>query len=1298
MLPFFTFGYDDKTTHPALTQEIVKFFNISYPEKQINSTDAEKIIQGSIDEDTQTRWLYHFYDPVYNRGLVLEDDAFPKDPNLALVASGAKSEWESSKAWGTSSELQSGLLENLSAGVFTEYFSGNEDYSWERAIYEYVWEDKNRGLSSLGHILHLIEDASVPDHTRNDAHPPILDLGSPYEAWTKKFTRRTINPSLTGEKPIFFSDIGSYFDSLAKYSNNNFFSEDTIISTEYNQPLIIRKDDNFAYGKDNFKIEFKLAKIVTKFGDKQIQYSLEDNNRTVLTDYWTHLSKQSVLHGAGVIKLFLDEVEKEKQTKTLYNKNRSWIGKTYDAVSNTVSGWWDSTTNAVSNVYTNTAGNISNLWNNWSWGGSKADSQGSPSTSSGTIISGSRANLAGSVFSLGTDDAESSPSIESGTKNNEPGTDLQSSPLTSSGTNLQGSPSTRSGTINSGSGINYPPQIAGVSIAFNPIPTAPPVSPPSSNTSSIVPIAGGGGAPPAPTPPEPEPSPTTPPPEPEPEPPPPEPPPQTPPSEPEPEPEPPPDTEPPDITLNIHECADSLSPDTCLLASTTITLIWSSVASDLLYYEISCESAGNACPDFLTRTTSATSTTYYTPPLPAKYIFSAKAVDINGNVSNPTAKTVEIYLRPLVINEIAWMGTSSDQPNDEWIELKNLTEYPITLNQWLLRSKTDNTPYIKLSGEIPTNGFIVLERTDETTISDQTAHQIYTGSLINHPAEVLELSRASSTVDETPAIEACNGWWCGGEAGGAYYSMERHDPEDEGTDPTNWGTWQGFLQNGKNADGVKINGTPGARNTVNYLISRGGTALISDKTLKKQNSPYIIPQYFAITPDATLTLEPGTVIKFLQGGSILAEGKILAAGSAENPAVFTSFKDDEYAGDTNQDGSTSSPQARDWSSIKLRGAGSQFDHAIFRFGGIPDSSGESWAMLRANDTDISVKNSVFEKSGAYGLWLANTSGVIESSVMRDNTDGGQADGVGLVATDGNLEIRGNTFENNGMGLRLTSAGAEHSLKITENIFRQNESFAAQSIGAYPEFSENTAMENGINGINIQGTVQKDFTLWADLPYVIQNTVYMVEPEKILTIKPGTILKFQGGGGINVQGVLNAIGTEDQKIVFTSLYDDEYGGDTDGTTTPTVAAGDWMNISFLDGSAGSSLEHATIKFGGTKSMINPNPGALRAENSSFELDNVVVDNNYLAGIFLKSSSSAVIKNSIIQNHQAPNIPSPSEPSYGLFLENSSAALESVLFRANKVGIIALASSTISATNITFEGNENETDTIPTDLLP
>ena len=43
--------------------------------------------------------------------------------------------------------------------------------------------DKEKAMFALGHILHLIEDSSVPDHTRNDPHPN----DSPYEKWTSKF-------------------------------------------------------------------------------------------------------------------------------------------------------------------------------------------------------------------------------------------------------------------------------------------------------------------------------------------------------------------------------------------------------------------------------------------------------------------------------------------------------------------------------------------------------------------------------------------------------------------------------------------------------------------------------------------------------------------------------------------------------------------------------------------------------------------------------------------------------------------------------------------------------------------------------------------------------------------------------------------------------------------------------------------------------------------------------------------------------------------------------------------------------
>ena len=57
-------GYDDKTTHPALADEIVDFYNLSFDNKLTNE-EKEWIVQGSIDEDTPPRWINHFYDPIY---------------------------------------------------------------------------------------------------------------------------------------------------------------------------------------------------------------------------------------------------------------------------------------------------------------------------------------------------------------------------------------------------------------------------------------------------------------------------------------------------------------------------------------------------------------------------------------------------------------------------------------------------------------------------------------------------------------------------------------------------------------------------------------------------------------------------------------------------------------------------------------------------------------------------------------------------------------------------------------------------------------------------------------------------------------------------------------------------------------------------------------------------------------------------------------------------------------------------------------------------------------------------------
>src|SRR3989338_8194968 len=131
--PFFVFAYS-VNTHEALTDESVDFFNTKFTELILGEEKKELIKQGSINEDDGARALNHFYDPVYNRGLVLKE-GIEGGENLAVVGA-SKVEYSSSKNWASNSGLQAGLAA-LVAGSLTGYFSSGSDYSWERAIYEY---------------------------------------------------------------------------------------------------------------------------------------------------------------------------------------------------------------------------------------------------------------------------------------------------------------------------------------------------------------------------------------------------------------------------------------------------------------------------------------------------------------------------------------------------------------------------------------------------------------------------------------------------------------------------------------------------------------------------------------------------------------------------------------------------------------------------------------------------------------------------------------------------------------------------------------------------------------------------------------------------------------------------------------------------------------------------------------------------------------------------------------------------------------------------------------------------------
>jgi hypothetical protein len=158
----------------------------------------------------------------------------------------------------------------------------------------------------------------------------------------------------------------------------------------------------------------------------------------------------------------------------------------------------------------------------------------------------------------------------------------------------------------------------------------------------------------------------------------------------------------------------------------------------------------------------------------------------------------------ILINEIAWAGTIASS-NDEWIELYNQTNQPITLDGWLLTDGNDIA--ISLSGELSAHGFFILERTDDSTIASIPADQIYSGGL-NNSGEPLWLKDPSgATID---SANVGGGKWTAGNAS-SRESMERRGGFDHSG---NWGTFTGQHQSGFDAKGNTIRGTPGKKNSI----------------------------------------------------------------------------------------------------------------------------------------------------------------------------------------------------------------------------------------------------------------------------------------------------------------------------------------------------------------------------------------------------------------------------------------------------------------------------------------------------
>jgi len=368
-----------------------------------------------------------------------------------------------------------------------------------------------------------------------------------------------------------------------------------------------------------------------------------------------------------------------------------------------------------------------------------------------------------------------------------------------------------------------------------------------------------------------------------------------------------------------------------------------------------------------------------------------------------------------------------------------------------------------------------------------------------------------------------------------------------------------------------LSGSGNGTNGIVVAGTLGGSA--PDQTWRWDSLPglaYVVTSSFNVVANDTLEISGGK-IKLGAGAWLSVSGsgahirtKLDAFG---NRAYVTSLKDDAFGGDTNGDGTATSPAPGDWQAIFIsNNCSADLQDVTLRYGG---------ASNQAN--------------------LATSGGAVASFVCDDVLSEFSAnDGVRVACVDatlGSIEV----YDNAADGFEITPTNPPVFTDFEFFVARRNMGYAmrvTQNPGSFPEATWQV-LGNGVNGIYVSGALggSAPARTWrwraTTVPYVIGNLT--ITAPDTLEIDGVVVMKFDAPGSwlsINGAGAhLRTLGNTQAPVWFTSRKDDSVGGDTNndgGASSP--AGGDWQAI-YLNNSCTVDLRDTHIAYGGASNQAN-----------------------------------------------------------------------------------------------------------------